>query len=104
MNRLLFNKRKIQKEKKIMTIEEIEYLHALGKMPDWAYYQTNGRSPQYNYWEQKKKINEKLKKRLKEKKQQELSKKKQEQLMEKEIRKILEKEIPKQLDKNFSKR
>lgn len=28
---------------------EIEYLHQIGKMPDWAYYQKNGRTAQENY-------------------------------------------------------
>ena len=39
-----------------MTQEEIEYYHNIGKMPDWVYYQINGKSPQQNYVEQRKKI------------------------------------------------
>lgn len=36
--------------------EMIERLHDLGWMPDWAYYQQNGRSAQENYEAQKAKI------------------------------------------------
>lgn len=32
-----------------LTQEEIEYLHDIGKMPDWYYYQVNGKSFQENY-------------------------------------------------------
>lgn len=34
-----------------MTEETIEYLHKKGSMPDWAYYQQNGKSPEENYRE-----------------------------------------------------
>lgn len=33
--------------------EIIEYLHDTGKMPDWIYYQQNGKSIQENYTAQK---------------------------------------------------
>lgn len=33
--------------------EMIEYLHDTGKMPDWVYYQQNGKSLQENYNAQK---------------------------------------------------
>lgn len=36
--------------------EQIEYLHDTGKMPDWIYYQQNGKSASENYREQKLKI------------------------------------------------
>lgn len=32
-----------------LTQKEIEYLHDTGKMPDWYYYQVNGKSFQENY-------------------------------------------------------
>ena len=32
-----------------MTLEEIEYYHDRGLMPDWAYYQQNGKSADENY-------------------------------------------------------
>ena len=31
------------------TLEEIEYLHDMGLMEDWVYYQQNGKSAQENY-------------------------------------------------------
>lgn len=34
--------------------EQIEYLHSIGKMPDWVYYQINGKSAVENYNQQKK--------------------------------------------------
>ena len=39
-----------------LTLEQIEYLHDIGKMPDWAYYQQNGKTAQQNYAEQKRKL------------------------------------------------
>ena len=33
------------------TLEQIEWLHDNGKMPDWAYYQQNGKSAQANFEE-----------------------------------------------------
>ena len=35
------------------TEEQIETLHDEGKMLDWFYYQTNGKSADYNYRQQK---------------------------------------------------
>jgi hypothetical protein len=40
------------------TPEEIEYYHNRGLMPDWAYYQQNGKSAQENYVEQHRKMQE----------------------------------------------
>ena len=40
------------------TQEQIEWLHDHGKMPDWAYYQQNDKSPTMNLFEQTKKIKE----------------------------------------------
>ena len=31
------------------TLEQIEYLHDTGKMPDWIYYQMNGKTLEENY-------------------------------------------------------
>ena len=39
-----------------MDINQIENYHDLGHMPDWAYYQVNGKSPMENYIEQHRKI------------------------------------------------
>lgn len=73
-----------------MTLEEIEYLHATGKMPDRYYCAQNGKSPEFNMWEQRQKIIKKVREK------QEL--KKQEQMMEG----VLDEQIKKQLDKIFT--
>ena len=46
--------------------EKIEYLHDTGKMPDWIYYQQNGKSASENYREQKLKIKQRFKDAVKE--------------------------------------
>lgn len=38
--------------------ENIEFLHSAGKVPDWAYYQLNGKSITENYIAQKQKRRE----------------------------------------------
>ena len=38
-----------------LTPEEIEYYHDKGQMPDWIYYQVNGKTAQENYAIQKRK-------------------------------------------------
>ena len=38
------------------TQQEIEYYHDRGLMPDWAYYQQNGKSAEENYAAQKARI------------------------------------------------
>ena len=35
---------------------ELEYLHSIGKVPDWAYYQQNGNGALWNYLRQKEEI------------------------------------------------
>lgn len=47
-----------------MTIKEIEYLHDIGKMPDWIYYQQNGKTAQENYVIQKQKQQAEFHRRL----------------------------------------
>ena len=42
----------------------VELLHDMGKMPDWAYYQLNGKSAQENYADQKRKNQANLRKML----------------------------------------
>lgn len=41
--------------------KEIEYYHNIGLMPDWAYYQQNGKSTQENYiqWKRNKRRQDK---------------------------------------------
>ena len=62
------------------TLEQIEWLHNNGWMPDWAYYQQNGKSAQANFAEQQRKIMEMEKK------------------VEAEIEKKLDKALEKALD------
>ena len=38
------------------SLEMIEWLHNTGRMPDWAYYQQNGKSADENYAAQKARI------------------------------------------------
>ena len=46
-----------------MDKKEIERLHDAGQMPDWYYYQVNGKSAAENLWEQHQKMIDKIKKR-----------------------------------------
>lgn len=46
--------------KKELSVEQIDLLHEQGRMPDWAWLQQNGRSPEENYNYIKKKIEEDL--------------------------------------------
>ena len=46
-----------------MTIEEIKRLYQAGKMPDWFYYQVNGKSAAENLQEQRQQIIDKQRKR-----------------------------------------
>ena len=67
--------------------EQIEYLHDIGKMPDWVYYQQNGKSAQENYIIQKQKFRNQL-----------LERRKQEQL-EKDIEKQVEEQVSEAVEK-----
>ena len=71
-----------------LTPEQIEWLHDNGKMPDWAYYQQNGKSAQENFNLQRRKI-------LAEIEQREAERRKREQ--EAQERKKLEKELEAQV-------
>lgn len=51
----------IKPEVKAITNFEVEYLHSIGKMPDWAYYQKNGRTAQENYILHRRSRNQKIK-------------------------------------------
>ena len=46
--------------------DQLDYLHDTGKMPDWIYYQQNGKSASENYREQKLKIKQRFKDAVKE--------------------------------------
>lgn len=68
------------------TPEEVEYYHNIGLMPDWAYYQQNGKSAQESYNKQTRKIKERYLEQM------------QEQALEKEIEKKVEEAIDKLFD------
>ena len=71
----------------MLSIEMIEYLHDIGQMPDWAYYQQNNKSAYYNHSQQINKFleREKLSKQL-----------------ENELQEQLEDKLAKALDNLFS--
>ena len=83
------------------TLEEIEYLHDTGKMPDWIYNQMNGKTLQENYNSIVRKREVEFYKKLKEQERQ-----KQQKELEAEIEKQAEKAIEKALEellKDFGK-
>ena len=45
------------------TPQEADYFHDRGMMPDWAWVQQNGRSPQWNYDYQRRKMHERIRER-----------------------------------------
>ena len=80
-----------------LTLEQIEWLHDHGKMPDWAYYQQNGKSAQANWEEQHRKIMERYNQREAEARRQA-----EEKALEKKLDKALEKALD-DLLKDFGK-
>lgn len=87
------------------TLEQIEYLHDTGKIPDWIYYQMNGKSLQENYATIKRKQHQENMKLLEERYRKQQQEKEQREL-EAEIEKKAEKAIEKALDellKDFGK-
>lgn len=84
------------------TQEQIEWLHDNGKMPDWAYYQQNGKSAQQNYVEATRKARERILKNYYEQ-QEEAKRKAEEKKLEKELEKKLGKQIEIQLDEALQK-
>ena len=66
---------------------ELEYLHSIGRVPDWVYYQTNGDDPHWNYMRQKEAIRKKYLER------------ESEQRMERELEKQIEAKLEKPLEK-----
>ena len=66
------------------TQEQIEWLHDNGKMPDWAYFQQNGKTAQQNYVEATRRAKEKILKRYEEQ-QAEARRKAEEREMEKKL-------------------
>lgn len=74
-----------------MDLKEIEYYHDRGLMPDWFYYQVNGKSAEENYEAQKRKMDEKYRAA-------ELEKQKQKEL-EEQVSTMVEKALEKTLGK-----
>ena len=75
------------------TKEQIEWLHDNGLMPDWVYYQQNGKTAQENWNEQHRKITERYRQREAEQRRQA-----EEKALEKKLEADLEKQIEKALD------
>lgn len=76
-----------------MDIEEIERLHKTGKMPDWYYYQVNGKSATENLWEQHQKMIDKIKKREQIDRELEIYKARRKAEIDAELEKQIENEI-----------
>lgn len=81
-----------------LTPEQIEWLHDNGKMPDWAYYQQNGKTAQQNWEAQHRKIMEKYRQREAEERR-----KAEEKALEKKLEADLEKQIEQKLEKALEK-
>ena len=65
-----------------LTPEQADYYHDRGMMPDWAWVQQNGRSPQWNYEYQKAKMYRELEEREAAKRREEAKKEIERQLLE----------------------
>ena len=68
------------------TLDKVELLHDYGSMPDWVYYQLNGKSLQENYQD------------MIQKRQQNIREKKLEELLNQEI----EKEVSEYIEKSLN--
>lgn len=84
-----------------LTSEQIEWLHDNGKMPDWAYFQQNGKSAQQNYVEATNRARERIMK-LYEEQQEESRRKAEEKKMEEELSKKIEEKLEKTLEKTLA--
>lgn len=78
------------------TKEQIEWLHDNGYMPDWVYYQQNGKTAQENWNAQQRSILEQDRQREAEKRRQAEEKK-----LEAELEKQLEQKLGKALEKSL---
>ena len=65
-----------------LTPEQADYYHDRGMMPDWAWVQQNGRSPQWNYEYQKAKMYRELEEREAAKRREKAKKEIERQLLE----------------------
>ena len=77
-----------------LTPQEIERLHNSGQMPDWIYYQVNGKSAQENFEAQHRKMMEQYKQREEEARR---------QAEQKQFEKDLEKQMETKLEKTLEK-
>ena len=84
------------------TPEQIEYLHSTGQMPDWVYYQQNGRSLQENYNEIKRKNSERTRRQIEERREREAETAALEAEIEKKAEEAIEKALE-ELLKDFGK-
>lgn len=75
--------------------EDIELLHNAGKMPDWIYYQQNGKSASENYRAQKMKLKEQIQAAQNAVKAQQAA----EESAADQVKKVLETELEKALEK-----
>jgi hypothetical protein len=76
-----------------MDIKEIERLHDRGLMPDWWYYQVNGKSAEENFNAQHKKMMEEYMAREREQEQKAAIEKYVNEVLEKNLEKCLEKAL-----------
>lgn len=76
-----------------MDIKEIESLHDRGLMPDWWYYQVNGKSAEENFNAQHKKMMEEYMAREREQEQKAAIEKYVNEVLEKNLEKCLEKAL-----------
>lgn len=65
-----------------MNQKQIEYYHNTGKMPDWVYYQVNGKSAAENLFEQRKKFYREIEEREAAKAREEAKKKIEQQILD----------------------
>ena len=84
-----------------MTIEEIERLHKAGKMPDWAYYAQNGKSPTQNLWEQHQKMIDKIKGKEQIDRELEIYRARRKAEIDREIEQQIEDELTPKIEKVF---
>ena len=81
-----------------MDKNEIERLHNSGQMPDWYYYQVNGKSAAENLWEQHQKQMDKLRNRQQIDRELELYKARRKAEIDKEIEEQIETELTGKLE------
>lgn len=80
-----------------LTPEQIEWLHDNGKMPDWAYFQQNGKTAQQNFAEATRRARERILRNYNEQ-QEQARRKEEEKKLEADIEKQVEKALEKALD------